>query len=226
MARRIYLTGLDSTLQAVCPSAVAADVCTACLSSADPFPLSSSASDPPPPLQIQLTAEETQGAAATTEQELLQLVEMLVQAGAPCNRFLTEHWPAAAAAAGAACLAGAASTTACVAGAAGPAGTATMNGQRPPALVFPSLLLAAGLPSWSPRAHRQWPPAFCSAAREALLVLRGRGVAAAAERAGGGQTHMQRGGAAGQHVQLHLPVEICHLVLQKAASAVSCWVGP
>lgn len=169
-----------------------------------------------PSLQIQLTVEETQGAAAASKQELLQLVEMLVQAGAPCNRFLTEHWPAAAAAR-AACR---------VAGAAGAAGAVAAGGQRPPALVFPSLLLAAGLPSWSPSTHRQWPPAFCSAAREALLVLRGRGVAAAAERVGGGQTHMQRGGAAGQHVQLHLPVEICHMILQKAASAVSCWVGP
>ncbi|PRW56848.1 ankyrin repeat and kinase domain-containing 1-like [Chlorella sorokiniana] len=50
---------------------------------------------------VQLAAEETQGAAATTERQLLQLVEMLVAAGAPCARFLADHWPAAAAAAGA-----------------------------------------------------------------------------------------------------------------------------
>ena len=184
-------------------------------------------------MQIQLVGEENPGAAATSERQLVHLVELLVEAGAPCGRFLADHWPAAAAAAAtvgpgsaaaaaAAAAAGARATAAAAAAAA--TGGSTAGLQRPPALVFPSLLLAAGLPAWSPSTHQQWPPAFRRAAREALLVLRGRGVPAAAEQAGNSARLMQQHSTAGQHARLHLPVEMCHLILQKAASRVSCWV--
>lgn len=176
-------------------------------------------------MQIQLAAEETQGAAATSERQLLHLVEMLVEAGAPCARFVSDHWPVVAAPAATVGLGSAASVAAGTkVAAAAAAGGPDAGLQQPPALMFPSLLLAAGLPAWSPSTHQQWPPAFRRAAREALLVLRGCGVPAAAEQAGNGARLMQQRSTAGQHARLHLPIEMCQLILQKAASTVSCWV--
>lgn len=56
--------------------------------------ISSTATAIPPP-QIQLTAEETQGAAAATERQLCALAERLHAAGAPCAAFLREQGGAA-----------------------------------------------------------------------------------------------------------------------------------
>lgn len=185
-----------------------------------------------PPLlptpQIQLTAEETQGAATASERELLQLVELLVAAGAPCTRFLADCRPAGAAAGGPATAAkGAAGPAA----GGGPAAAAGQPDELLPRLVFPSLLLAAGLPGWSPATHRLWPPTFRSAARVALLALRGRGIVAASQTGGSGGTvkrapgpQVGAGGVARRPARLHLPPELCQLILRKAAATASCWV--
>lgn len=180
---------------------------------------------PPHCMQIELAAEETHGAAAATEHQLLALIELLVGAGAPCRHFLAEHG---------------------VGGPAGqpPARQAPAAGQPPPPLVHRSLVLALGVPLWSPATHSQWPAAFRQAASALLLVLRGRGVAAAAPPqatagVGGGSPTMRAlfgrkrtsssgsscgsnvGGASGMYT---LPVELCHLILSKAALPVSCWL--
>lgn len=146
-------------------------------------------------LQIELAAEETQGAAVTSERGLLQLVEALAAAGSTCAGFLAEHsaQPPAGAAAGAA---------------APPA--------APPALVYPSLLLAAGAPAWCPTTHHRWPAGFRAAARTALCALQERGI----ERCIGGPRLTSRGSS-----RLRLPPELCHAILRQAALTLSCWVG-
>lgn len=146
-------------------------------------------------MQIQLAAEEARNAAATTERELLCLVELLAGAGAPCSRFLAEQDPS---------LWEGTSP-------AGPPESAqqVLQGRAWPCLglVYPTLQLAAGLPRWSPAAHARWPAALRAAAGAALLALRGRG-----------PTLQPRGRS------VQLPLELCHAVLAAAAAEVSCWV--
>ena len=134
-----------------------------------------------PLLQIELTTEETRGASAASERQLLALLELLVAAGAPCRHFLSEHRSQLLAAAS----------------------------QTPPAglLVHSSLLLALGLPAWSPASHGRWPVAFQRSARALLLALRGGGPAATVGRRG-----------------VHLQIELCHLIVARAALPVSCWL--
>lgn len=170
-------------------------------------PVSSQPQDGPQHPQIELTAEETQGASASTERRLLELVERLHGAGAPCSAFLAEHCKG------------------------------LLPGQAPDQspVVHPSLLLAAGVPAWSTATHHLWPPAFRRVARTLLLVLRGRGaeVRQATARADGAQALAVQRPPPAQRVRLQagaasttyaLPLELCLAILGQAAAHVSAWV--
>lgn len=81
--------------------------------------------------------------------------------------------------------------------------------------VHDSLMLALGLPPWSPTVHGHWPLAFQQAARAVLLVLSQRGLARP------GRSHQGRAAA-----RLRLPAEICSSIIYYMAWPVSCWVAP
>lgn len=151
-------------------------------------------------------------APPATKRQLLQLVELLVGAGATCTRFLSEH-------------AGTAQAEAAYGAGAGPGGPPDLG------LVHNSLQLALGLPQWSPGTHHRWPPAFRRAACAALLVMRGRGVAAAAAADAGaagrrcvavnGHTSSSTSSISSGSRTVHLPSELCELIVRQAALPVS-----
>lgn len=90
-----------------------------------------------------------------------------------------------------------------------------------PAFAFPSLPAVLGWDRWVPQRHGARPWGFKAAARELLLVLRGRGVALGSQQRASSSSGS--GGSGSKSGKAVLPLEVCLLVLERAAAPLAAW---
>lgn len=149
--------------------------------------------------QIELTAEETQGASASTERQLLQLIELLVGAGAPCRAFRAEHCRTAA-----------------------PAPTLLVH----PSLLLAAGLLPWGPAAhhrWPPAFRHAARTLLVALRGRGVVAPPHADQDQALQRLSPAKRAWLQAGAASRTYTL--PLELCFHILGKAAAHVSAWVG-